>query len=380
MSKPTVEADSQAAAHLVLVRDLGLLNPETAVLDAMLEGWATQQRVRFLKTDSIRRRLSIVRRMVEFSNQYPWQWTAAEVEAFISALSGGASPIAVSTARSYTGDLRMFLEYVTDARYGWPKVCMERFREAPRQVLDEWNTVVHASEYEGRPGRRPLTYDEVQQLFDAADDRVDRARAQKRKGVLSAHRDAVLLKTVYAFGLRRREAWGLDLSDLRHNPKVPDFGQFGALMVRWGKSSRGGQPRRRTVMLVPEMDWVVPVLRQWLQEIRPRFDPGKHPALWVTERRGRLDWRGINAAFAEARNAADLDPVLDLHCLRHSYVTHLVEFDYPERFVQEQVGHSYAATTALYTGVSDAYRNTLLRRAIAAHQPDIWQAEGKESP
>src|SRR6185436_9195091 len=26
----------------------------------------------------------------------------------------------------------------------------------------------------------------------------------------------------------------------------------------------------------------------------------------------------------------------------HSYVTHLIEFGYPERFVTEQVGHSYA--------------------------------------
>ena len=379
MSTPTANADTQAAAHLVLVPGLGLLNPETSVLDGMVQGWEIQQHVRFLKADTIRRRTSVVRRMVDFSNLYPWQWTAPEIEAFITSLTSGESPIVSSTARSYTGDLRMFLEYLTDGRYGWQKACLERFGEAPRQVLDEWNTVVHASDYEGRPGRRPLTYDEVQQLFDAADDRVDRARAQKKKGVLSAHRDAVILKTVYAFGLRRREAWGLDLADLRHNPKVPDFGQFGALMVRWGKSSRGGQPRRRTVMLVPEMDWVVPVLRHWLDEVRPGFDPGKHPALWVTERRGRLDWRGINTAFAEARNAAGLDSALDLHCLRHSFVTHLVEFDYPERFVQEQVGHAYASTTAIYTGVSDAYRNTLLRRAIAAHQPDLWPIDGKDS-
>jgi len=58
---------------------------------------------------------------------------------------------------------------------------------------------------------------------------------------------------------------------------------------------------------------------------------------------------------------------------RHTYVTHLIEFDYPERFVQEQAGHSYASTTAIYTSVSDAYRNTLLRRALAARNPDLWE-------
>ena len=50
--------------------------------------------------------------------------------------------------------------------------------------------------------------------------------------------------------------------------------------MRWGKSSRGNPPKRRTVMLVPEMEWVVPVLQQWLDEVRPLLNPGKHPALF----------------------------------------------------------------------------------------------------
>ena len=70
----------------------------------------------------------------------------------------------------------------------------------------------------GLPHRRPLTYDEVQALFDAADGRVEEIRSRGRKGALAAQRDAALLKTIYAFGLRRREAWGLDLPDLRRNP------------------------------------------------------------------------------------------------------------------------------------------------------------------
>lgn len=49
----------------------------------------------------------------------------------------------------------------------------------------------------------------------------------------------------------------------------------------------------------------------------------------------------------------------------HTYITHLIEFGYPERFVQEQVGHSYASTTALYTWVSDEYRNRLLEASLA---------------
>jgi integrase/recombinase XerD len=70
-----------------------------------------------------------------------------------------------------------------------------------------------------------------------------------------------------------------------------------------------------------------------------------------------------------------LAPELDLHCLRHSYVTHLVEFDYPERFVQDQAGHAYARTTAIYTGVSDDYRNRLLQRALVERYGDLWKVK-----
>lgn len=360
------------SSHLVLARGVHLLDPESTVFEAMLAGWAMQQQTRFLERATITSRLRLVRRVTEFCNEYPWQWQCADVEAFIDSCRNRVRPIVVSTARLYETTLRMFLDYLTDPRYGWPAECMGRFGVAPSQVLHEWNTVVHVSEYEGDPRRRPLTYDEVQALFDAADGHVEVIRKQHRKGGLAAMRDAALLKTIYAFGLRRREAWGLDLSDLRHNPKMAAFGRFGGLFVRWGKSSRGSRPKRRTVLTVPEMDWIVPVFRQWLEEVRPLFGAGSVPAFWVTERAGRMSLRRINEAFTTARDAAGLEPSLDLHCLRHSYVTHLIEFDYPEKFVSAQVGHAYAATTGIYTGVSDEYRNRLLGRALARH-PELWE-------
>ena len=276
------------AAHLVLPPGVAHLDPESAVFEAMLEGWTRQQRVRFLTAATIRARIQLVRRLAEFSNQYPWQWQLAEYEAFMVRLMSGEQAIKYSTARGYEQDLRLFVEYVTDARYGWSAICAERFGEAPQQLLHERNTIVHVSEYEGQPARRPLSYDEVQALFDAADGRVEQIRSRGRKGALAALRDATLLKVIYAYGLRRREAWGLDLQDLRRNPSAPQFGRVGALFIRYGKSSRGAPPKRRTVLTVPEMDWVVPLVEYWLDEVRPRFAPGNHPALWITERRGRV--------------------------------------------------------------------------------------------
>jgi integrase/recombinase XerD len=66
------------AAHLALVSGVIHLDPASAVFEAMLEGWATQQRARFLKDNTIGPRLELVRRFAAFTNQYPWQWEPAE--------------------------------------------------------------------------------------------------------------------------------------------------------------------------------------------------------------------------------------------------------------------------------------------------------------
>jgi integrase len=251
----------------------------------MLTGWVRQQQTRFLSEQgTIKPRVALVRRLAEFTNAYPWEWTPSDVEAFFSQLrsSSGRKPIEMSTGRGYTQTPSVFMEYITDRRYGWPEECLERFGQFPQQILHEDNTVVHASEYEGKPGRRPLTYDEVQSLFDALDTKVDTARASGRKGALTALRDAALLKMIYAFGLRRNEARMLDLADLRRAQKSPQYRQYGGLFVRYGKASKGSPPKRRTVLTVPEMDWIVGVLDQWVTDIRPLFSPGSHPALFVT--------------------------------------------------------------------------------------------------
>jgi site-specific recombinase XerD len=356
--------DLEGAAHLVLDAGVRHLDQAGAVFDAMLAGWERQQRSRFLREATIGPRLALVRRFAGFSGLYPWQWSPAELEAFTSSLVSGSRPLAHSTIRSYQITLELFCGYLTDGRYGWPAECERRFGEVPVQIAHEWNTVAHVTEFEGRPGRRALTYDEVQALFDAADARVTQIRDRGRKGALAALRDAAMLKTVYAYGLRRREAVMLDLADFRRNPRAARYGTLGSVQVRYGKSSRGGPPKRRTVLTVPEMDWVTAVLAQWLEEIRPLLSPGGHPAVFVTERRGRVSVRHLDDAFRRTAADACLDEVHDLHSLRHSYVTHLLEFGYPALMVQQQVGHSAASTTALYTSVSDEFRNRLMDAAL----------------
>ena len=45
-------------------------------------------------------------------------------------------------------------------------------------------------------------------------------------------------------------------------------------------------------------------------------------------------------------------------------MTHLIEGGWDPLFVQEQVGHSHASTTGLYTWVGFGFRNNALRQAL----------------
>ena len=76
-----------------------------------------------------------MRRVVSYSGQYPWEWTAAELEAFIDGLRSGAHPIVVSTARGYLSGLQMLLGNLMDPRCGWPEACRERFGRARGALL-----------------------------------------------------------------------------------------------------------------------------------------------------------------------------------------------------------------------------------------------------
>ncbi|MFB7620418.1 tyrosine-type recombinase/integrase [Kitasatospora sp. NPDC056181] len=90
------------------------------------------------------------------------------------------------------------------------------------------------------------------------------------------------------------------------------------------------------------------------------------PALWPSERGPRIGLQRLDSRFAAYRDALGLDPALEFHSLRRSYITHLIEDGYDPLFVQQQVGHEYASTTAIYTCVSSDFRTRTLRRALDA--------------
>ena len=365
------QVEVRGAAHLHVVDGVGLVDPAAQVFEAMLDGWRSQQLSRNLAFPSIDSGARVVRRFRADSGRFPGEWAPADLESWCAHLrSSGAR--ARSTVRSYQLAVRSFLAYVVDPVYGWDRECLARFGTHPVQICGPATMAVHAAAYEGRPSRRALSRAELQDLFDAADEVAVGVRARGRKGWAAAFRDATMLKAAYAWGLRRREVLMLEEADFGPNPKAPEFGAFGVCYVRWGKASHGSGPRRRSVLTV--MGWSVEVMAEWVHDVWPHLRGDGHGGLWPSERGPTVSEDRLGAAFARAAAEAGLPTGLSPHCLRHSYVTHLIEDGFDALFVQQQVGHEHASTTSIYTSVSSDYRTKMVRDAI-----DRAVAQAKEA-
>ena len=194
-----------------LVAGVVQLRPEDAMFEAMLRGWRAQQMARGLREDTVAPRERLVRRFLEFTNEYPWAWSPGHMDEWSLSLTAERH-LASSTVRSYQCTLRQFSEFLIDGRYGWAVACEQAFGPGrhPVAIAHEWNTIAHLNDYEGSPEARPFTREELQRFLDYADDQVDRALRARRKGALAAYRDATLFKVIYGgkgCAAPRRRGW-----------------------------------------------------------------------------------------------------------------------------------------------------------------------------
>jgi site-specific recombinase XerD len=332
------------------------LHPQELVLSEMLDGWRRQQLCRNLSLGTIERRRAELERFAAHSQAWPWTWTPVHVEEFCSDLR--VKGRARSSVRQYQDAIRGFCSYVSRQEYGWVAHCEALFGAHPSQVVTEWNTAAHVQDYEGGPAKRAFTRRELQELVDHADDEVVRLRRAGRKGSWAAWRDAVVIKTAYAWGLRANEVVHLQSVDLSPNPHAGQFRGCGVLTVRHGKAMRASGPKRRGVLTV--FDWSPGVLEDWMR----RGLAGRDGLDLFPSERGGIVSRAPMQRLARYVAELGMGEGLDFHSLRRSYATHLIEAGMDPLFVQQQLGHEHASTTALYTCVSSDFRTRTLAAAL----------------
>ena len=133
----------------------------------MLDGWRAQQLARNLAFGTIYKRLNSVRAFARHADAFPWSWRSQMIDEWLADLRGGRR----ATVRNYAASVAAFCDYLTNPAYDWVSECERRFGSHPVQVVHEWNTAVHVQDAESDPARRAFTLDELQGLFDYADDR-----------------------------------------------------------------------------------------------------------------------------------------------------------------------------------------------------------------
>ncbi|MCH9274798.1 tyrosine recombinase XerC [Bifidobacterium amazonense] len=176
-----------------------------------------------------------------------------------------------------------------------------------------------------------LTEAQAERLMDDTDARRDDDPAKEAIDL----RDAAIMETLYATGIRVAELVGLDIADV-------DFSNRTLKVTGKGNKQR----------VVPFGAPAAAALNAWLERGRPQvLAAAGERALFLGARGKRIDQRvvrGIVHRLAREAGVPDVSP----HALRHSAATHLLDGGADLREVQEMLGHSSLKTTQRYTHVS----------------------------
>ena len=182
--------------------------------------------------------------------------------------------------------------------------------------------------------RKFLTLDKVRRLREYC--RREKARTLKKKGFLGV-RDWILIELGLNTGLRVQE-----LADLRCGDLLISESEA-SLIVRKGKGNK-----RRPVWLSRSFKENCKAFLTWKKRQGHAIDAEAH--LLTSKQGGQLTKRALQKAFKRVARAAGLESHYSIHCLRHTYGTHLLRAGgFNLRLVQEQLGHSSVRITEVYT-------------------------------
>jgi integrase/recombinase XerD len=149
-------------------------------------------------------------------------------------------------------------------------------------------------------------------------------------GVTRNSKHKLILWLTYSCGLRRSEVINIKLTDLDYDR--------GILHIREGKGN---------------VDRMVPVpLKVW-EKIKT-YIAGYKPCVFLFEGQagGKYSVESVYSVFKQSLRRAGIKKDVGIHCLRHSYATHLHESGLDIRYIQELLGHKSTRTTEIYTHVS----------------------------
>lgn len=219
--------------------------------------------------------------------------------------------LAVSTIARNISSIRSFHEFVV----------VEKLAEAnPAELIELPKKAKKLPEV--------LNPQEVEAILDQAD-----------RTTMAGIRDAAIMETLYASGMRVSELTDLEMDRL--------FFEIGFIRV----VGKGNKER-----LVPVGEIAQLAIEHYIETARKEFLNPKKPTksenkIFLNQRGGPLTRMSIWNIVNKYAQKAGIEKNVYPHIFRHSFATHLLEGGADLRAVQEMLGHTSIITTEIYTHV-----------------------------
>ena len=140
-------------------------------------------------------------------------------------------------------------------------------------------------------------------------------------------KERLILHLFYGLGLRRSEGVALNMSDLNLKNNL--------IYIR--KSKKGGSRK------LPINKAIAADFRNYLADRK-----SNHIALVLNNRGGRMLGQSYLRQFKQLLSRTAITKKIDLHCLRHSIATHLIQGGMPLEQVRDYLGHRHIESTQNY--------------------------------
>lgn len=141
----------------------------------------------------------------------------------------------------------------------------------------------------------------------------------------------IILTLIYSAGLRSQEVINLKISDIDFERKT--------IHIRQSKYKKD--------RIVPLSDYIAKGVKKYLSV--------ENPHIWLfngKEPDGRYSVKGLSWVMREALKKTGISKDVNLHSLRHSYATHLLEEGVNIVTLKELLGHAQIQTTMIYLHVA----------------------------
>lgn len=146
-----------------------------------------------------------------------------------------------------------------------------------------------------------------------------------------------MISLIYSAGLRRSELLNMRLTNI-------DSKRMEIFIAH----SKGRKDR-----VVPLSQTALELLREYYKTYKPK------DYLFEGQAGEQYSERSLALVLKKACEKAGIKKQVNLHMLRHSYATHLLETGTDLRYIQELLGHKSSRTTEIYTHVSQRSLNKI---------------------